>query len=245
MNWQAIALAAKRANAAYIEDDGQSKTAFAALGDTWIGQFQDQSHQAVLSVDSAGAAHLSISGTRASQGALDDILADISLKPVTVKGGTVTSGVYEGMQNVWDWAISTAPASVAFNVCGHSLGASRTHLTPLFVPAGRIGVLHSFEAPKFAGADFYATYASELAGMVCILNGRDSWAAWPWVDRRWQARPQQDHVWLKDSGFVVIPASQWPGMGRFADHGIDLVQARCEKIASSISAESHPSELSV
>lgn len=231
MDWAAIALAAKRANAAYIERDDQSAAAFAALGDTWIAQFQDESHQAVLSVDDAGSTHLSISGTRASQGALKDVIADISLKPVKVKGGTVTEGVYEGMQNVWDWALATAPHGAVFNVAGHSLGAARTHLTPLFVPAVQIGALHSFEAPKFLGANFYATYAAELAGMVCVLNGRDSWAAWPWVSARWQARPQQDHVWLEDSGFAVIPASQWPGAGSFADHGIDLVQARCEKIA--------------
>jgi hypothetical protein len=232
MDWAAIVAAAKRANAAYIENDDASAAAFAALGDTWIGQFQDGSHQAVLSVDAAGAAHLSISGTRASQGALEDILADVSLKPVAVKGGNVTSGVYEGMTNVWDWARTTAPHGTVFNVAGHSLGAARTHLTPLFLPVEQIGALHSFEAPKFADKQFYATYAAALSGMVCMLNGRDSWAAWPWVDPRWQSRPQQDHVWLKDVGFTIIPASQWPGMGRFADHSIDLVQARCEKIAA-------------
>ncbi len=232
MDWAAIVTAAKRANSAYIENDDASAAAFAALGDTWIGQFQDRSHQAVLSTDATGAVHLSISGTRASQGALEDILADVSLRPLAIKGGSVTTGVYDGMQNVWEWALGKVPHGTAFNVAGHSLGASRTHLTPLFVPAAQIGALHSFEAPKFADTQFYATYAEELAGMVCVLNGRDSWAAWPWVDSRWQARPQQDHVWLKDVGYAVIPASQWPGMGRFADHSIDLVQARCEKIAA-------------
>ncbi|MFD1557179.1 hypothetical protein ACFSHT_16375 [Paraburkholderia silviterrae] len=49
---------------------------------------------------------------------------------------------------------------------------------------------------------------------------------------RWQARPHQDHIWLKDVGYAVIPAGQWPGMGGFGDHSIDLVQARCEKIVS-------------
>jgi hypothetical protein len=120
-----------------------------------------------------------------------------------------------------------------FNVAGHSLGASRTHLTPLFIPAAQIGSLHSFDAPKFGGADFYSTYAAELSDMVCVLNGQDTWAAWPWVDRRWQARPHQDHVWLKSMGFSVIPADRWPGAGSFADHGIDVVQARCEVLAAS------------
>lgn len=238
MDWSAIALAVKRASAAYIEKDDESKAAFEALGDTWVGQYQDESHQATLSVDSDGAAHLSISGTRASQGAIADILADMSLKPADVKGGKVTEGVYEGMQHVWDWALQTAPAGTVFNVAGHSLGASRTHLTPLFIPAGQIGALHSFEAPKFCDAHFYETYSAELAHMVCVLNGRDTWAAWPWpwVDGRWQNRPQQKHVWLQNIAFSVIPWKQWPGAGCFSDHSVDAVQARIEKIKSSQAA---------
>lgn len=232
MDWSAIALAVKRANAAYIENDDQSKAAFEALGDAWIGQFQDQSHQAVLSIDPAGATHLSVSGTRASQGAIADILADTSLKPVDVKGGKVTQGVYEGMQNVWDWVLRTVPANTIFNVSGHSLGASRTHLTPLFIPVSQIGALHSFEAPKFCDGQFYDTYVAELSRMVCVLNGRDTWAAWPWIDPRWQARPTQDHVWIQSVGFSVIPWKKWPGAGSFSDHSCDEVQARIEKIAA-------------
>jgi hypothetical protein len=232
MNWSAIALAAKRANAAYVIDQAKSKAAFEALGDTWIAIYSDANNQAVLSVDPAGAAHLSISGTRASSLKLQDVFDDVSLEPKGVKGGTVTEGVLSGMQEVWDWVLAAVPVGSAISVCGHSLGASRTHLTPLFIPAERIGALHSFEAPKFLGADFYATHAAELAEMVCVLNGRDTWAAWPWIDKRWQARPQQDHTWLKSSGFSVIPASQWPGGGSFGDHSMDVVQARCEALAA-------------
>jgi hypothetical protein len=86
------------------------------------------------------------------------------------------------MQQVWNWALSVAPKGSVFNVAGHSLGASRTQLTPLFLPASQIGALHSFEAPKFCDAQFYATYSAELASMVCILNGAELWAAWPWID---------------------------------------------------------------
>jgi hypothetical protein len=233
MDWSAAATAVKRANAAYIEDAAQSKAAFSALGDVWSDIYSDDNNQAVLSVDPSGATHLSISGTRASQVKVMDIFDDVSLEPKQVKGGTVTEGVISGMQEVWDWALSVAPKGAVFSVCGHSLGASRTHLTPLFLPPAQIGALHSFEAPKFCDAQFYATYAAELANMVCVLNGRDSWAAWPWVDPRWQSRPQQDHLWLKDVGFAEIPASQWPGAGRFADHGVDLVQSRVLAIVGS------------
>lgn len=233
MDWSAIALAAKRANAAYIIDAAKSKAAFEALGDVWSSIYSDANNQAVLSVDPAGGTHLSISGTRASSLKLQDVFDDMSLDPHPVSGGSVTEGVISGMRQVWDWALSVAPAGSVFNVAGHSLGASRTHLTPLFIPAAQIGALHSFEAPKFANSQFYSTYADELANMVCTLCGKDTWAAWPWIDPRWQARPRQDHIWLKSFGFSVIPANQWPGLGSFADHSMDLVQARIEKIAAS------------
>jgi hypothetical protein len=232
MDWAAIAQAARRANAAYIIDPGKSKAAFEALGDVWSDIYSDANNQAVISVDPSGATHLTISGTRASSLKLGDVFDDVSLDPHPVKGGTVTEGVISGMQDVWNWALSVAPKGAVFNVAGHSLGASRTHLTPLFIPASQIGALHSFEAPKFADSQFYATYAAALANMVCVLNGRDTWAAWPWIDPRWQARPQQDHIWLKSVGFSVIPASQWPGLGSFGDHSMDVVQARIEKLAA-------------
>jgi hypothetical protein len=231
--WQATALAARRAEAAYIINAAQSKAAFEALGDVWSSIYSDANNQAVISVDPSGATHLSISGTRASSLKVGDIFDDVSLDPVSVKGGTVTAGVISGMQDVWDWALSVAPKGTVFNVAGHSLGASRTHLTPLYLPPNQIGVLHSFEAPKFANAQFYATYAAELARMVCVLNGTDLWAAWCWFDGRY-SRPQVDHAWLKDDAgaFSIIPASQWPGGVDPGDHGISLVVARLEKIAA-------------
>jgi hypothetical protein len=230
MDLAAAALAAKRANAAYHIDPPDSKAAFEALGDAWTAIYSDANNQAVLSTDPAGAVHLSISGTRASSLKLGDIFDDVSLDPHPVKGGTVTEGVISGMQEVWNWALSVAPDGAVFNVAGHSLGASRTHLTPLFVRASQIGALHSFEAPKFCDRQYYETYAKELAGMVCVLNGRDTWAAWPWIDYRWTGRPLQDHLWLKSFGFSMISASQWPGLGRFGDHDMDLVQARMEAL---------------
>lgn len=233
MDWSATATAAKRANAAYIEDAAQSKAAFSALGDVWSDIYSDANNQAVVSVDSSGATHLSISGTRASSLKLLDIFDDVSLDPHPVKGGMVTEGVISGMQEVWDWALSVAPAGSVFSVCGHSLGASRTHLTPLFLPAKQIGALHSFEAPKFCDAAYYATYTAELANMVCTLNGSDLWAAWPWIDPRWTARPQPKHYWLKDVGFDVIPASAWPGGADPADHNMSLVESRCVAIVGS------------
>lgn len=233
IDWQAAALAAKRANAAYVEKAADSKAAFSSFGDTWIDLYSTDSHQAVVSVDGSGSPWLSISGTRASAGKVLDVFADVSLEPQAVAGGNVTVGVIRGMDLVWNWALSVIPSDVRVSVCGHSLGASRTHLTPLFLPLDLIGSLWSFEAPKFCDAQFYATYAGALADMTCFLDGRDTWAAWPWADPRWQARPQQDHVWLESIGFQIIPASQWPGGGSFGDHSMNLVQSRIEAIAAS------------
>lgn len=240
MDWKSIAMAARRANAAYVINADDSKDAFSALGDTWISQYQDASHQAVLSADANGETHLSISGTRASALKFMDVIADMSRDPVPVAGGNATQGVYEGMQRLWDWVLQVVPAGDVVHVSGHSLGGSRTHLTPLFLPAAQIGQLHSFEAPKFADAAFYAAHAGALAEMVCIVNGADLWASWPWKegplkDLRWQARPGVPHVWLKDDRgtFSIIPASQWPEGDDPLDHDMSRVQARADAIAAS------------
>lgn len=240
IDWQAAALAAARANAAYVIDECASKSAFEALGDTWIAQYQNACHQAVISADADGETYLSISGTRASALKVMDVLADMSLDPIAVNGGNVTAGVYEGMQDLWQWVLDTVPAGDVVHVAGHSLGGSRTHLTPLFLRAAQIGRLHSFEAPKFADAAFYAAHAAALSGMVCVLNGADLWASWPWKegplkDLRWQARPGVQHVWLVDDRgtFSVVPGNQWPEGADPLDHDMSRVQARVDAIAAS------------
>ena len=233
IDWKAAALAAQRANAAYIKDAAQSRAAFSALGDVWIGLLTGIDYQGVLSADATGATHLSISGTRASQGEFADVFDDADLAPVQVAGGAVTAGVNRDQDKLWTWVGNSTDATAVINVAGHSLGAARTALAAAYLPPERIGALHSFESPKFLSAEFYTAHAAVISRMVCVLNGRDSWAAWPWIDSRWQARPGVDHIWLKDSGgFTVIPASQWPGAGRFTDHSMELVQTRIEKLAA-------------
>ncbi|WP_321913608.1 hypothetical protein [Paraburkholderia sp. J11-2] len=236
IDWAAAALACRRANAAYIIPQDQAESAFEALGDTFIGQFQNSSHQAVLSADDQGNTHLSISGTRASALKLMDIFADVSLEPVSIGGGTITQGVVEGMQKMWDWVHATVPDGDVIHVSGHSLGGSRSQASPAFIEASRLGVIHSFAAPKFIGADFFAAHADVVARMVCVLSGGDGWASWPWFDARWQARPPIDHVWLKDGtgAYQMIPGPQWPNGWVFADHDIDRYQARLDAVAAAV-----------
>jgi len=220
------AIAAQRANAAYITNADDSKAAFLALGDTWIAMYQNDSHQAVMSTNLSGYSYLSISGTRSPLSM--DLFDDVSLDSVKVQGGKVTSGAYEGMDSLWNWALSTAPRGTMFSVCGHSLGGSRTHLTPLFLPDARIGPMFSFEAPKFCDAAYYETYNNELSGMRCFLNGKDLWASWPWDNPDWNARPLVDHIWLKDDygQYELIPGDKWPGGVDAADHDMSMVAKR-------------------
>lgn len=235
MDWSAALLACQRANAAYLIDQAASQSAFSALGDTWIAMYQNASHQAILSADSAGETYLSISGTRASAGKLMDVFADVSLEPVKVKGGTITQGVVEGMQQMWDWVLATVPDGDVVHVAGHSLGGSRAQASPAFIDAARLGTIHSFAAPKFIAADFFAAHADVVARMVCTLNAADGWASWPWFDSRWTTRPPIDHIWLKsDAGaFTMIPGPLWPNGWVFADHDVDRYQTRLQAIVGS------------
>ncbi|MBN3757253.1 hypothetical protein G3N95_30225 [Paraburkholderia sp. Tr-20389] len=234
MDFGPILDAARRAQAAYIMDAAQSKAAFEALGHTFISQFKDHDSQAVLSVGPDGKTYFSLAGTRASDLQIGDIVDDIDLSPVSVaKGANVTRGPHDSAKELYAWALATCPAGTMLNICGHSLAASRTHLAPLFVPSAQIGTLHSFAAPKFADAGYYATYAHQLTNMVCVVNGADGWCSWPWFDRRWQARPLVQHIWLKDDHgtFAMIDGNKWPGGWRFSDHDMDNYEARIGKIA--------------
>jgi hypothetical protein len=239
MEWQALALACRRANAAYVEDDEASKAAFAALGDTWIGQTQGKSYQAVLSVDAPGKTWLSISGTRASQGRLGDVLRDVQLDPVAVSGGHVTAGVAEDMDEIWCWAQKVAPTGAAFQITGHSLGGARAQASVAFVKPEQIGSIYSFAAPKFLAADLFASHAPVFQRLVPVVSGKDGWCSWPWFDRRWQTRAPVPTVWLKDNGaFEILPdGNQWPGGWDFGDHDIDRYQARLDAIAANSAPE--------
>lgn len=226
MNWQAIYAAAKRAEAAYIADEGEAKAAFAALGLTFVGQHRDVSHQAVLSRDADGATYLSISGTRFGEPDNIDLLDDLYLLPVSApRGGIVAAGAYSGMQELWQWVSSTVGPDVVVNVEGHSLGGERTLLTPLFLPKARIGTLHAFDAPKCASQAYWDAYREELAGAVLTVNRRDIWFGWPPAGP-YQHDRQAEVIWLAEEGVRIIEATAWPGGLDAGDHAIaEIVMA--------------------
>jgi hypothetical protein len=231
VNFAATLAAAQRAQAAYIEDRAQSQAAFSALGLTWLDQYQNAEHQAVLCRGPDGTVYLSISGTRFADGAMGDVWEDICLDAVNLPGGAdVVAGAYNGLDAMWSWAKALVSAGTVFNVEGHSLGAWRTRYTPLFLPAAQIGSLFSFESPKAGNPAFWMLYGGQLANMVSVVNGLDLFVSWPFLGE-W-CHPPRDEIWLQDTGFQVTNPSQWPGGRRLSDHSIDLVVQRLKVLAT-------------
>jgi len=230
MNWAAIALAARRAEAAYIEDAAQAAAAFVTLGDIYVAQYQNSDHQAVVSRDSAGDFHLSISGTRFGQ-SLPDLFDDADIVPHDLGGGCeVSAGAYSGVGALWEWAESLSPGSAAWHVGGHSLGGQRALLTGLFLPIEQIASIVAFEAPKTGNAALWATLAPSLAKATCICNGEDMWFGWPLVSE-W-SHPPIAHIHLLPSDFEIIEPGMWPPARDKDDHAIVMVTSRLEAIAT-------------
>lgn len=235
IDFAAAALACRRANASYVEKDSDCKVAFEKLGDTWIGQYADSSHQACLSVDLHGQTWLSIAGTRASDLQIGDILRDVALVPVAINGGHVTTGAAEGMDRVYDWAMATAPKGAVFQIVGHSLGAVSATLAPAYLAPSQIGTITSLAAPKFVAADFFASHAAVFERLMPVVSGADGWASWPWRDPAWQYRAPVETLWLEnDQGAFAIlsDGNRWTGGWSFADHDVDRYQARLDKVAA-------------
>jgi hypothetical protein len=230
MNPLAILAAAQRAQAVYIVDPKASQAAFEGLGMTFLGQYQDATHQGVVSRDTKGQFYVTIAGSRESDGYGADLLADIWLAPVhAINGGVVASGVYEGMDKFWAWALNLIPATAVINMEGHSLGAERVLLAPLFIPKARLGDMHAFEAPMCADQDYWDAYRDELAHVVYTVQGADRWFAYP---------PRQGYchdakanlLWFLSTNKILwTTAAAWITTALSdADHSIDLLVQRIQ-----------------
>lgn len=225
MNPLSVLAAAQRCNAAYVMDKSAVAQAFAALGMIFVDQYRNATHQAVYSKDQHGYHYLSISGTRFFEGDNLDLLDDIWLAPVKVqRGGEVASGVYSGMDDLWMWMKSHLPTSATLNIEGHSLGAERALLAPLFLPKEQIGDLHAFEAPQTATQEFWDAYREELSRAVHTVCGADIFYNWP-PKQGYTHDAQSDVLWLKANSIEVIRPSQWPIGANEGDHAIERVIA--------------------
>jgi hypothetical protein len=228
MNPLSVLASAQRCNAAYIEDLSVVNAAFTQLGMSVIGQYKNDTHQAILSKNAQGGFYLTIAGTRIGEGNNFDILDDIWLAPVKAPlGGLVSSGVHSGLDDFWKWVLSNIPSGASINVEGHSLGAERVLLTPLFLPAAQIGELYAFEAPQCATQDYWDAYRSVLNGAVSTVCGADKWYGWP--PRQGYVHDAQSTVlWLQLNATTLISPTSWPGGDVAADHDIAEVIVRLQ-----------------
>lgn len=229
MNPIALLAAAQRAQAVYITDALAAQKAFSGLGMTYLGQYQDATHQGAVSTDSKGRYYVTISGTRYSEGYGADLFADIWLAPHDcLKGGQVASGIIEGMDKFWAWALSKIPATAVINVEGHSLGAERALLTPMYLPPERMGDIYAFEPPMFATPEWWEAYGSALANAVCTVQGADRWFAWP-PRQGYVHNPNGQYLWLQSTKIQFITAAQWLTTALSdGDHSIDQLVQRIQ-----------------
>jgi hypothetical protein len=220
MNPLAMLAAAQRSQAAYIEDLVGATAAFLALGNTVLGQYKNETHQAILSKDSAGLFYLSISGTRFSEPDNVDILDDVYLAPVpTPKGGQVSAGVASGMQDFWDWVWKIIPSTSTINLEGHSLGAERVLLSPVYLPKEQIGDIYAFEPPQFATQAYWDAYRDELSGAIQTVCGSDIWFNYP-PDQGYVHDHSSQVYWLQPDSIELIYPFDWKGGLSTDDHAI-------------------------
>jgi hypothetical protein len=230
MDWAATLAAARRSQAAYIEDPAQSKEAFEAMGLTWLGMYANDSHQAVLSRDASNV-YLSISGTRFLS-RLGDLLDDLFIQSIDLGGGCkVSSGVYTGLGAMWVWAKHLVPRGTVFHIDGHSLGAERGLVSCALLPANQIGQIWAFEAPKPANAAFWARYANVVSKATTTVNQTDVWYGWPFISE--YEHPPYPAIWLQPTGYQMIMPSEWPRGYSMPKHDIGMVVSRIAAIAAS------------
>lgn len=215
MNLPATLLAARRASAAYAANEDDAQAAIQALGDHFVGWLTNADWQVVVSRDAAGAAWVSIAGTRNRV----DLQLDVDLTPVAVQGGGhVAQGAYAGAAAVWDWVCSLGIADT-YNVTGHSLGGWRTYHAPLFVDCTS---LWTFESPKAGDAAFWSAWALP-AQTTAVVHAADVIPTWPWTGP-WQ-HPSIPHCWLHDGTYTLVDPAKLPAGYSLADHAIAAVIA--------------------
>lgn len=221
-------------NAVYEPDAARATAAFAALGADVLGRYCDAGHQAIACrLD--GRATKVISGTRVLEGTeiqhIMDLYEDIDYSPRHVCGGIeVATGALLGLDAVWGWALGLFEPGEPIDVFGHSLGGQRTCLTPLFLSSDRIGQMVAFEPPKAGNAAFWAEYATDTTHLITVVNGRDPWAAWPWISEGLQHQPGPV-LWLHDGTWDWATDWRQGDVCDWADHGPDTVLQALKDLA--------------
>jgi hypothetical protein len=219
-------LAARLANAVYIEDKAKAAAALAGLGQSFVGQFQNDRHQAVVSRAANGDWWLSISGTRVTEGDVQDgagdLWEDINVTPVDIgNGALVGAGAYQGLGEMWDWALELIPGDARIKGCGHSLGDWRLAYTGLFLPVARIAHLYGFEGPKPFNEKGWAVHGLPPELYTKFVFEHDVWVGYPWITRFTQRPgPTLAHIRTVGSGYALDMVSEaaLPPLVNAADH---------------------------
>jgi hypothetical protein len=235
-----------RCNAAYIVDPTQAAQEFQRLGCVYLGQYRDDSHQAVAHIAPDKVPTLTISGTRASEGPLPDrigdLLRDIDWTPIDIGNfRLVAKGAYDGMDKVYAWAaakFTEAGLADARRIEGHSLGGWRAAYAPLFWDHTDISEVTRFEPPKAGNFAFWADpgVVQGLSNMTTVIHGEDPWVAWPWSAGHHLVQPPgNDLSWLHSNKIEMTSEVDWDGPDpldlKFEDHGPTTVIADLMKLA--------------
>lgn len=219
-------LAANLANAVYIEDRATAAAAFAALGQTLIDQFQNAAHQAVVSRAGNGDWWLSISGTRVTEGDVQDgagdLWEDFDVTPLAAPGGgLVGTGAYNGLGDMWGWALKLIPGNAPIKGCGHSLGDWRLAYTRLFLGVERIAHLYGFEGPKPFDAAGWAVHGLPPELYTKFVFEHDIWVGYPWVSPFIQRPgPTLAHITTVGAGYQldIVAEADLPPLVNASDH---------------------------
>lgn len=237
-DWKALNLSIQRSNAAYLIDPNEAAQAFKALGSTFLGQYRDTSHQAVLSHDGTGQVRLTISGTRFSEGPLPDrigdLIRDIDWTPIEIEPGVlVAQGAWGGMDKVVQWATSIGVLDelAPWEIEGHSLGGWRSFYAAYLIGKKHVKNVYPWENPKPGNAAFHTLLESQGFDINSVVNDFDPWFAWPWEagDKLIQ-RPGINLIWLDGQKWQPTSEWDWPGVDpldiRFDDHEPKLIMPK-------------------
>ena len=234
--WKMLLASIKRCDAVY-GDPNNLKTAFEALGCAVLGVYYNDGHQAVVHRDPEGWATITICGTRVSCGTMRqhavDLFEDIDFSPVLAPGGgLVAAGALDGLDKVFAVALDLFLNEETIRVEGHSLGAQRAHLAPLFIPLSRVDRIIAWEPPKAADDEYYGIRSGWFSRTLTILNGKDPWAAWSWTCQKLK-HPPGPIVWLHDGTYDVTTRDGWPGgeILHSSDHFSNLIVEIVEKLS--------------
>jgi hypothetical protein len=215
-------------NAVYIEDRAQAAAAFAALGQTLVGQFQNNQHQAIVSRAANGDWWLCISGTRVTGGDVQDgagdLWEDVDVAPFDTGGGAlVGKGAYAGLDDMWAWARNLIPGDAAIKGCGHSLGDWRLAYTRLFRPVEGIAHLYGFEGPKPFNDAGWAVHGLPPERYTKFVFEHDVWVGYPWIGP-FRQRPGSTLAHIKTVGagyeIEIVSEAELPPLVNASDHSM-------------------------